>query len=241
MAVRFDMLTDAVSVTSGLPTAASYTLTMWAYLEVNRNAYSNPLEMKSSATDGLGDAMYLGTGVDGVSMGAATNSNSTATVTLSVGTWYRLAVVVSGTSLTMYCAPVGVDMTLAAYKKNVTAAALPASHAKMWLGKDEYEGWWNGRIAAFKMWSGALSEAQIVDEFTQFAPKVTSGLVRYHRFSTTSLAADAPSPGGTADLVAGSTAIATAADPAGIPESAGGVAPTIKRPYRAAVARAANY
>lgn len=218
MAIRFDADSDGVYVTSGLPTPTSYTVTVWAFIPVggDRNDYANILQFMSQTNDETSaQAIYFGTGLDGTSMAVATEGGTTtASVNMVLGTWYRLAYTVNGTQIAFYY---GAGTSGPLTKVTVTAADRPSVNAKLWVGRDQWSGWWNGRLCALKMWSRVHSDAEIAAEFTQFAPGITTNLVRYHRWSTTSMAPNAGSAA--TSFTAGTTAVTVEADPAGVPET----------------------
>lgn len=175
MAARFDAATDAYRATTGLPTGGTYTVTCWANLLVDRDDYSGVWGLD----DGVASGLWLQTDSDGTTLGvfdtpAATHLGATA---VTVGTWYRVAVVVNGTSVTTHIGAAGAALTTS------TATLAPlSSPSRLAIGDEGFSGWLNGRVAAFKLWGAALSADEAALELEQYTPRRAANLLRWHPF-----------------------------------------------------------
>lgn len=178
-AVAFDANADAYSSTVGLPSGTTWSATCWAYIDVDRNTYSGVLTLRGSPTG----TIYVLTLPDGVTLGvwddATYGSSPFAQNVLSVGAWHRIGIVVSGANITFYFGAATGSLT----SSSVTDASPPAVPSILYLGRTQDSvSWWHGRLAAFKMWSAALTGTEIADELAQYDAVRTSNLLRAHRF-----------------------------------------------------------
>lgn len=212
MSVRFTATTQRYSATTGIPAGNVFTATCWAYISVSRATYSalwslsipagypNPRTECTTSSDGT-----TLTVVDSapILVGAFANT---------VGTWFRLGVVINGASCTVYCAPVGSALTSAS-----SGSFAPNSAPTFLSIGTEASGaaaFFNGRIAAFKMWQAVLTLAEVTAELAQFAPVRAGNLLRYHPFHV----AETADYSGNGNTLAGGTGATTEADPP-IPEA----------------------
>lgn len=209
MAVRFDADTDRLTSTTGLPDIATITVTCWVYIEADRNALSTIWAFDSATDDGF----YLTLDADGTTPKVFDGGENVGGAGLTVGQWYKLAGVVDGngaaTHMRLYAAAEG-----SALVKTQTDRSVGAVPNAFWIGA--HPGfptrWLNGRVAALKVWSVALTDAEIDAEFTQAAPVKTAGLNRYHP-----LVSDLNDASGNGyHLTAGSTAISYVSGPAAL-------------------------
>src|SRR5690349_1669362 len=177
MAVRFNgTSTSKYTATTGLP-GSTLSLTCWAMISTDTNANADIFVTVSS-----GNRLWFGTDVDGVTMDVWGGGGSVAITgpAMTVGTWYRFGLVISGTSATLYHAPITAAAlttgSTGSYSTmgTVTSIAIGAS-----TGGQELL---NGRIAAFKLWSAALTQAEVERELAQYIPGRTANLTRWHPF-----------------------------------------------------------
>lgn len=199
MAVRFDAATDGYSSTVGLPTGTAWTFLAWAYLSADRNDYSPIVEIHSAPG---GNAVWLETGADGTTLSIFTNAGSVGSFAMNVGTWYRVAMVVNGTTATLHAGAAGAALTSA----SGSPGALPSSFARIYLGIEEYGAWLNGRLAAPKLFTSALTVGECENELAQYEPQRTVDLRRWHPFV---VAETVDYSGNGFNLTAGSTATTT--------------------------------
>jgi hypothetical protein len=178
MAVRFDA-DESYTSTSSPPVGSAYTVMCWAMVSVDRNTWSAVWSSDSSTSN----YVYLATDSDGVTMKAWTlvggNERIINGPAMTVGTWYRFALVVNGATATLY--------------HGTASGALSAPQSTTWqtiastttfrIGADPFSGeWLNGRVAAVKHWSVALTQAEVERELSQYLPDRTANLVRFHPF-----------------------------------------------------------
>jgi hypothetical protein len=207
VSVRFAAATDAYTAGNGAPGGSTYSGVCWAYATANP-AGGSVLYLAPTATGQ--NAWYLCTNSGSTQLFFSDNNVAPGGYAFALNTWYQLGFVVSGTSVAFFAASLGSALTK--YTATSVSAITPT---RLFLGSDEYSGWWPGRLAGVKLWNVALTDDQMTAEFTQFRPVSPTGLLRYHRFVSASTADDS-GLGNT--LTAGSTATTTDADPPGVPE-----------------------
>jgi hypothetical protein len=184
MAVRFDATTDAYTATTGLPTSSNtWSVTLWAQLLVDQNTYNGFFDLPQTTGASAATWQYAGVGANGTTIiGAFSDATeiSSPAVDMVVGSWFRVALTrASATSATLYRAAPGNALTVttnAAMSTNITGTP-----AKLWLGSDSYPAeWFNGRIANFKLYNAALTQAEVEAELAQYVPVRTANLLRWH-------------------------------------------------------------
>lgn len=206
MAVRFNAATDAYSASNGAPGGSAYSGVLWAYCLANPGGGS---VLYLAATSG-GNAWYLCTNLAGDTLYLADDNVGAGGIPFTLNTWWQLGFVVSGTAVALWAGTLGNTPTK--YTTTSVSAIIPT---RLYIGSDEWGGWWDSRVAGVKLWNVALTDSQVLAEFTQFKPVSTAGLLRYHRFTSASTADDS---GLGNILTAGSTPTDTEADPPGVPE-----------------------
>lgn len=210
MAARFDASTDVYTATTGLPSSSSvWSMTMWALLAVDRDTYCGFADMPQTTGADAATWQYPGVGGNGTTIiGAFSDATeiSSPAIDMTVGAWFRIALIrASATSATLYRGAFGSPLTAttdAAMSTNITGTP-----AKLWLGGDSYSAeWWNGRLANFKLWNAALTQAEVETEFGQYVPVRTANLLRWHPL----VGAETTDRSGNGNtLTAGSTAAST--------------------------------
>lgn len=172
MAVRSSATGQSYSSTAGLPTSV-YTITCWAYLTTDRNAISGIWGIAGTIETGLL------TNADGTTLRVNNETyGAFGSLAMSVGVWYKLAVVWNGTAVSFYHAPAGSALTVESGTLNNLTNANTWRIGSGWSTTD----WWNGRIAAFKQWNVALTTAEVTQELEFYTPQRTAGLQRWHPF-----------------------------------------------------------
>lgn len=181
MAVRFAADTHYYHTTVGLPTSATLTFTCWLRIAVDRNDYSEVISFGTTY-------MSLSADLDGTSVGVfdsgTYNTTPLGATPFTVGTWYRVAVVINGANVSYYRADAATALTHTS-ATNYTSG----TPTQLRIGA-YYDGgfWWNGRVAAFKLWQAALNAADITNELAQYQPIRTANLLHYHPFIRTETA-----------------------------------------------------
>jgi hypothetical protein len=213
MSVRFDGTANTpYTATTGLPSTSVVTVTFWARIVVDRNAFSGLCAVAASV--GGASVFMTQTDSDGTTLRMWDTAASLGSQAMTVGTWYQLAYVVSGANASFYSGPAS---TL---NVSSTASFAPTGSTPGYLsiGRDQFSGdYLNGGIAAFKMWNAGLNATEVAAELAQFAPVRSANLLRYHPFH---VAETTDYSGNSNTLTAGTTAATTESDPP-IPEVAG--------------------
>lgn len=210
MAVRFGSGTSEYTATTGLPAASVYSLTCWVMIVTDRNTYSTLL----SWGKGGGNYIDISSGADGTTIGvydvATYTSTPLGSTALTVGTWYRMALVVNGTTATFYRADAATAaLTVSTASGDFTPQNAPTS---LTLADSVNAGNYplDGRIAAVKVWEAALSQAEIEEELAQYQPVRVANLLHNHPLVNAELV---DYSGNARTLTAGSTSPTTEAGP----------------------------
>lgn len=208
MAVRFVETGGqnyAVALGGGLRTAV--TVTCWVKVSVDRDWYTCFWSLDS----GSGEQGYLITRDDGTGLSYEDASGLTSPVIqLTPGTWYHTAVVISGSSVTLYVRAEGAG----SYTTATGTLAGDVGTDNLVIGDDI----WladplNGCVAGLKMWYAALSAGEVEAERLQYSAARSSGLVAVYPL----LVADPNDYSGNAhDLTPGTPTPATEAGPSGL-------------------------
>lgn len=174
MAARFDANTDTLVSTTGVPTG-TFTLTCWAIRDANRGGFQTLFTTDAGTSTG----MIVQTYDDGITLFVWSSAGSSnGLLPMNVGTWYRVALVKSGSTVTLYAAPQG-SPSLMSESTSAPTAALTTFR----VGGSAFSGeWLNGRIAALKVWSAALNATEVAAELAQYAPVRSANLLRRHDF-----------------------------------------------------------
>lgn len=198
MAVRFDATGENYTSTA-TPPSGSYTVLCWAFV-VDRNAIATLWSSDSSTSN----YHYVQTDSDGTTMRAWNGDGSSiAGPNVTASTWYRFALVVSGTTATLYW---GTATGALSSASDATWPAMSPTPTTMRIGSSPFANeWLNGRIAAFEHYSAALTVAELEAEFAQYRPRRTANLVRWHPF----LRAETADYGGSGNTLSGGSGTTT--------------------------------
>jgi hypothetical protein len=177
MSVRFDASGDQYSASTGLP-GTSFTAVWWARIAVDRNAYSTMVAFDNNTedqvlavqTDSDGVSPYLWLKPHGTGFAEASPSLS-----MAVGSWYRFAIVRSGSAITFYAAPVSGSVSIgnATLSGSLGITRMRVAHSVV---SNE---WLNGNIANLKVYNSALSQAEIITEWSNWQDQ-KGGILRHH-------------------------------------------------------------
>ncbi|MBX6386798.1 MAG: hypothetical protein IRZ07_28110, partial [Microbispora sp.] len=179
MAVRWTASGQSFTRSLALGTITQFSITCWVRLVVDRDSYSTPW----SVDNGTSDCWVVQTALDGTTLVVLDDGGTSrgSAVTLSTGVWYFVAVAINGSNGTfMVQAETAATPTVSTWSNgsaNVNAATLRIGDSP-WGGD-----WWNGNLAAFKLWTGAaLSQAELLNEAFTYRPQRTANLKAWYPF-----------------------------------------------------------
>lgn len=211
MAVRFAGTTDQLTYTGALPTTtAGITVVFWAYLSVDRNDFSCMTRLNDSGTS----VVYLATDSNGTDVVWLSGAGSiTPGFGLTAGAWHRVAATHDAGSGALYLAAATGATTTG------TGTITTGSPGGLGIGgrgpTDDGEPF-NGRVAAYKLYSGVLTQAEIEAEWQQYTPRLVAGLHAWYPLLDATSASLVDQSGNGHTLTAGAAA-ATAEDGPPIP------------------------
>jgi len=231
--------TQEYTTSSGMPASNVWTCTWWTYQVEDRNTYSTLLSVGSA-----GAYVDVSTASDGTTVGVYDPSNYSGTplgaTAFSLTTWYRLGLVVDGTTASFYRAAVSASSLTASTASGDFTASNPPTSLVIGDSVNAGDYPWSARVAAFKMWGAALTQGEVEAELSQYLPRRTGNLLRFHPFLRT----EAVDYSGSGNTLSGGTGSTTEDGPP-IPWSrlaprvviTTDAAPTASRPVMSAWAR----
>lgn len=175
MAVRFDAANDRIGIAAALPDpATAITVLGWAYLTADTGTFATLCRVHAAsgasttitfATNGAapaGPAYFTGGGSIISSTG------------MPVGAWRKVAVTCSGTSGAVYVAAPGgaTDVDTG----SVGGAAAPTGLTLAGRSAGDASEPFNGRLAYWRVYAAALSQAEVEAEWASTTPVRTSNL-----------------------------------------------------------------
>lgn len=205
MAIRIDEPSDVYQDTSGtgLP-SGNFTFTCWAYMSVDRAALSCIWSLQDSV---FSNWYVLGANSDRtVTIFTNGNNLSPATAAITVAGWYKFAFTLSGTTGTFYAATEAGSLTQVS-----SGTVTTHTPQQLYIGSTSSpDQWINGRVAAVKIWTAALTQPQCAAELDQFDPVIAANLLRYYKLK---VAETTDYSGNGFSLAEGGTTPAVEADP----------------------------
>lgn len=206
-AVRFDADGEDYSWSGGTAINPPCTIMCWGMVSSDRNAFSTFIELNSGSNT---NQIMLDTDSDGTTLNGFSMPSSRVAIGtgMTVGAWYKMAIVVSGGTGTLYHAPAGSALSSAAFSGAITSTGLTGGRIGEAVSGGE---WLNGRVANAKFYSAALTVAELENEFAQYEPVRVADLVRAYVHPLYALGADYSSNGNT--LSGGSGAAAQSGPP----------------------------
>lgn len=209
-AVRFDASGDFLtrSETGPDPASTGLTVTLWAYLSVDRDVESTILRY-GGAAGGTTSASIALSSSDGTTLAVFTPAGTITTgASLTVGIWCRIAyTLTTAGSGTIYVHPAGGSLA------SNTASGTTTQRDVISIGgrPDDGAAWFNGRMAHTRVWSAVLNQTEIQAEWASTTPVRTSGLWASWPLTNASTLTD--QSGNARTLTAGSTSVTTEAGP----------------------------
>lgn len=174
-AIRFSAAGSYEAASTGL-SGVSVSWSCWARMAVDRVNYATIL-----AADNAG-ANYYSTTTDSVrEIRQETNSPITRTFhNMALTTWYFIAFVHNASGVAdIYWKAAGGSMNTA---NRASGSIGPAASTTFRIGRDGFNSWFNGSIAAVKIWTAALNSTEIAAEADKYSPVRTSNLWANYTF-----------------------------------------------------------
>lgn len=185
--------------------ATAITVTAWAYVVNNTANPATFFRLWNAAVSTTITCAINSAGV--VNPGYYTaGGQAFISTSLSLGTWYRIAVTCAGTSGKFYLAA-GTAGATSVGTGTVAGAATPTGITVGGRAPSDASEWFDGRMANIKVWSTELSQSQIEVEWSFPTPVVASG--SWAVWPLTGAADLADHSGNGRDLVAGASAVTT--------------------------------
>ena len=176
--VRFNAFDDHYSRAATGLESSDFTMACWAYLSADRNTANFFL-----GADASSNWHSVGVHSDGTELYWSSTSGNTRTgAQLAVGAWYYVAIVYSASGTdTIYW---GADGAALSSDSTTTSGVMSGitSGFTFHIGNTRDSEWWNGRIAQVKVWTAALSQAEIEAERDLDGVARTANLWAYYSF-----------------------------------------------------------
>lgn len=200
MAVRFDADTEEYTRAVSLGTVTQFTITCWAKISVDRNNSSSLWCVDNGFS---GDYFMVSTDVDGTTLHLRDDTSIFTIGALTIGTWYHVGVAVNGANATIALRAAG-DATSTI--STVSTASPSTDAVNLRIGDGIFNGlFWNGCVAAFKLWNGVTLSSQELDaESRAYLPQRT-GTRAWYPF----LQAETVDYSGNAQTLSGGTGTST--------------------------------
>jgi hypothetical protein len=195
---------------SGLSGNQSWTF--WAKLGVDRDTYSIMI-----GQDNAGSNYYqVQLGANGTVLGRDSTSGGSANSAydMVVGTWVFVATVNdtgAGTDIFGWH-PAGGSWSTVALGAGVTITG-PADANTLYIGSSGFSNWFNGSIAAVKIWNAVLTVGELQAERDTYAAVKTSGLWANYKFNAGPSTTDDSGLGKTLTAGGGSPALDSSGPP----------------------------
>jgi hypothetical protein len=193
MGVRLTATTGSYARTTRLPSYTAFTMAMWIFPSTVNTVFADVFA-RGSANEFL---LQLNPGTSKLEIynGA---SNDAGFAALTANKWYHAAISVNGSTCTPYL-----------NGRAGTSQTMPAAPGtdKIWFGNGSGEDL-RGAMAEAKVWSAALSQAEIQDEMQYIGPIRRRDLNSYYPFDTLASAKVDRGPFALTLTIAGTPAVA---------------------------------
>jgi hypothetical protein len=183
VAVRFTADGQDLTRSLSLGSLSAFTMACWAKISTDRNSFTTIINV-----DGGSNEWVVQTTSDGTTL-LATDGNTTTTpnIALTAGVWYYIALTMSSGTATLYVRA----HNASSFTTGTGTFTSPISVTTLRLGESVYTAeWLNGCIAAVKIWSAALTAAELGNEMWTYVPHRTTSLAAWYpllRAETTDL------------------------------------------------------
>jgi hypothetical protein len=229
VSVRFDATGDQYTAATGLP-GTTMTALWWGKIVTDRNTYSTFVSIDAGDTQ----VLAVQTDTDGVSPYLWVDPEADGFLDISfpamtVGNWYRMAVVRSTTAITLYLAASSGSVTSGG--TTLTGALTPTA---LRVGQSPTSGEWiNGSVANLKIYNAALTQAEIEAEWSNWSAVRSADLLRHHKWQSAAETTDysgnghSLTSGGTPTFDSGNPSLGANAITGTIDSSLGGLSATL--------------
>lgn len=221
MAWRFDAATDVVSSPGYTGNVATFLF--WVSRVADRNSGTNPMVLHAGT---LGSGTVVGgLGSDGsgdvLTLFDSAFTNSTGP-TMVNGTWLCIGIVMNGTTWDWYY---GTDPSSLTHIGPLTRAATTTPGS---FTLSDATSWLSGDLANLKVFTRALSAAEVAAELATYSQVSATNLVIRHNLVTSSM-----TPATGSAFTAGSTGITVVSGPPALDAITGALAVTLQKPTAA--------
>jgi hypothetical protein len=204
--VRFNASTAKYSRASIGTGAGDFTWCAWIKLAVNTGTYAMALSIDNAGSN----YYHMGTQGNGSTLWIDTNSTSQGnSLNASVGTWYFIAHSYSASGNDFYYDAVAGSPTLTQSFAGNTAG--PLTTGTFYIGSDGYVSQFNGSVACVRMWTAALTKAELEAEMAKVEVQRAANLFAHYSFRYGPQTID--ESGGGKTLTAGGTPILDTSGP----------------------------
>lgn len=171
MAIRFDASGDVLSRTTAIPVYNVFTWMAWVYVSANRGATGQMLFSLDAGSGSFYRQLYHNNLALKIWNGFSEFTGSS----LVADRWYHIAFV-STNGLTCY---------LNGVADFASGSNISFSPSIIRMGNSDASEWFNGRMAAAKIYDAVLTQAEIQAEMKQMDPVRRANLNSYYRLLTT--------------------------------------------------------
>lgn len=170
-AFRIDGPQDVLQLASH---TSAYPLTVlcWAYISVSRTAYSPIIEFEAGSS-----FIDLAVSSSSTNLLVRNNVNLWDSIgTMGVGVWRKVAMVITSGHVACYFGTEGTPGVTLTFEYNTTNLTGASDYQGVGSASTASTNWFNGRISGLRIWSAALTAAEIAEEFKYATPQRTSNL-----------------------------------------------------------------
>lgn len=190
------------------------TVLCWFSRVADRNAFSNPWVTYSGSTGGgtLNSGFGSDSGGDSFVLFDSAFTSMAGPASVTNGTWYCMAAVLNNTTWTLYHGTSVGSLTTVGPS---TRAALTTPGS---ISLSDPADWFSGDLANLKVFTRALSLAEVQAELATYAEVSTTNLFRRHTMQTVTMVPDS----GVTNATAGAGAVSAVSGPATLDALSGG-------------------
>jgi hypothetical protein len=183
VATRFNAAGQEFTRAPALGAQPAFTVTCWVHLTVNRVSWSTIWSFDNTATD----RAWLGTSSTGnrLYFWDEVGLNDNTGPTLATGVWTFVGVAVNGANGSIYYRDSSTTLSTSSWTTGNTTLSMQ----NLTIGTDLDGSWLNGRVAALKIWTATLTQAEIDAESWQYVPARGQDLRAWYPLAV-------PEPGG---------------------------------------------